>query len=162
MVIGKKAESPRRIAARLGLETEDLLLLNSKAHPALSATTKLKPGTEILTRDRLSEPDVFLPTQKRERRLDDDGRRVASDRRDRPSRRTRLREDARPPRPRRARSEWRVRLCRPAGHDGLRLVLRRDGLHARGGARAVHVGDGAARGVAAPGVPPLGERRRVA
>ena len=73
MVIGKKAESPRQIAARLGLETEDLLLLNSKAHPALSATTKLKPGTEILTRDRLSEPDVFLPTQKRERQLDGDG-----------------------------------------------------------------------------------------
>ena len=61
------------LAARLGLAVDDLLALNSADHPELTATTKLKVGTQLIVRDRASEPDVFLPTQKQERALDLDG-----------------------------------------------------------------------------------------
>ena len=50
-----------------------MLKLNVQAHPALSAATKLPPGSELTFRDRSAEPDVFLPTRKQERALDDDG-----------------------------------------------------------------------------------------
>jgi hypothetical protein len=69
----EKAEMPKQVAKRLGISVDDLLQLNSEKHPDLTATTKLKPGATLIVRDRSSEPDVFLPTQKQERVLDDDG-----------------------------------------------------------------------------------------
>ena len=46
--VERKGETSRQLAARLGLETHDLLQLNSQRHPTLSATSKLKPGDDRL------------------------------------------------------------------------------------------------------------------
>ena len=73
MAVSKPNETPKKLAARLGLDTEDLLQLNSEKHPELSATSKLKPGQELICRDRSAEPDVFLPTNQQKRELDMDG-----------------------------------------------------------------------------------------
>ena len=63
----EKAEMPKQVAKRLGISADDLLQLNSEKHPDLTATTKLKSGATLIVRDRSSEPDVFLPTQKQVR-----------------------------------------------------------------------------------------------
>ena len=73
VTVDKAGETVKKLAARLGLAPEDLVQLNSLTHPDLAPTTKLKPGTELIIRDRNSEPEVFLPTQKQERALDLDG-----------------------------------------------------------------------------------------
>lgn len=73
MAVSKPGETPKKLAARLGLDTDDLLQLNSEKHPSLLPTSKLKPGLEIICRDRSAEPDVFLPTNAQERQLDEDG-----------------------------------------------------------------------------------------
>lgn len=73
MAVSKPGETPKKLAARLGLDTEDLLQLNSEKHPSLQPMSKLKPGLEIICRDRSAEPDVFLPTNAHERQLDEDG-----------------------------------------------------------------------------------------
>ena len=72
-VVEKVSDTPRKVANRLGVETDDLIELNKNRHPDLHPTTKLEKGITLVTRDRSSEPDVFLPTQKWERALDDDG-----------------------------------------------------------------------------------------
>ena len=57
-----REETPQKLARRVGIDTQDLLQLNAVSHPSLSATSKLKPGTKLRTRDRSAEPEVFLPT----------------------------------------------------------------------------------------------------
>ena len=69
-----KGETPKALAAKVGVPVKDLIELNAASHPELTATTKLPQGTELLYRDRQAEPDVFLPTRKQERALDDDGK----------------------------------------------------------------------------------------
>ena len=64
--VRRKGETVRQVAARIGVDVDDLLKLNVQAHPALSAATKLPPGSELTFRDRSAEPDVFLPTGARE------------------------------------------------------------------------------------------------
>lgn len=71
--VAKTGETPKKVAARLGLDTNDLLQLNSERQPGLTATSKLKPGDELMCRDRKSEPEVFLPTNAQKRELDMDG-----------------------------------------------------------------------------------------
>ena len=58
MAVSKPGETPKKLAARLGLDTEDLLQLNSEKHPSLQPMSKLKPGLEIICRDRSAEPDT--------------------------------------------------------------------------------------------------------
>lgn len=73
LTVEKAGETTRKLAQRLGFQVEDLLQLNQDEHPDLTATTKLKAGMELIVRDRSSEPEVFLPTAKQERALDEDG-----------------------------------------------------------------------------------------
>ena len=68
-----REETPQKLARRVGIDTQDLLQLNAVSHPSLSATSKLKPGTKLRTRDRSAEPEVFLPTDAPRRLLDMDG-----------------------------------------------------------------------------------------
>ena len=73
VVIEKPNETPKKLAARLGVSVTDLIELNQNTMPELAPTTKLEKGARLVYRDRSSEPDVFLPTRKQERALDEDG-----------------------------------------------------------------------------------------
>jgi len=73
VTVERKGETARQLASRVGLSIDDFLLLNAKRTPSLTATPKLKPGTEYIARDRSAEPEVFLPTNAQVRKLDVDG-----------------------------------------------------------------------------------------
>mmetsp|Transcript_10861 Transcript_10861/g.24239 ORF Transcript_10861/g.24239 Transcript_10861/m.24239 type:complete len:728 (+) Transcript_10861:318-2501(+) len=73
MAVDRAGETPKKLAARLGLSTADLLELNALKHPSLNPTSKLKLGSELVFRDRAAEPEVFIPNNVEKRALDDDG-----------------------------------------------------------------------------------------
>ena len=73
VTVDKPGDTPKKLAQRLGVSCDDLVELNSVRQPQLQPGTKLKPGTELVYRDRSAEPEVFLPTGKQERALDEDG-----------------------------------------------------------------------------------------
>jgi hypothetical protein len=72
-VTKKGGETVRAIAARLGLAPDDLVRLNGQKHPHLAPGTRLPKGTSLSSRDRVAEPEVFLPTGASRRALDEDG-----------------------------------------------------------------------------------------
>uniref|UniRef100_A0A7S3B222 Chromo domain-containing protein n=1 Tax=Haptolina ericina TaxID=156174 RepID=A0A7S3B222_9EUKA len=73
MSVDKQGETPKKLAARLGVSTTDLLELNALRFPSLTPMSKLKAGTELVFRDRSAEPEVFMPNKVEIRTLDTDG-----------------------------------------------------------------------------------------
>ena len=71
--VDKQGETPKKLAARLGVATKDLIELNAIRFPSLNPSSKLKAGTELVVRDRSAEPEVFMPNKVELRTLDSSG-----------------------------------------------------------------------------------------
>jgi len=65
-----RGQTPKQLAAKAGIATDDFLRLNACSHPSLGPYSRLKPGMRFMVRDRSAEPEVFLPTRARRRALD--------------------------------------------------------------------------------------------